>query len=189
MKEQKTNMNWKLGLFVAVICLLVFMSSCGEQHGTRENKTTMEQSTDSLTKGEHRITSVSFKDETSGKVFADYQKIRTALTNDHSMEAKEAAEDMLDIIPEHQKGSQNMVLAMASTDDIAEQRQLFSVLTEKLEPVLKESLSGGTIYKQFCPMAFEGKGGYWLSVSEEIRNPYFGEKMLRCGTVKEVIHQ
>ena len=37
----------------------------------------------------------------------------------------------------------------------------------------------------FCPMAFDGKGAYWITESREIRNPYFGEKMLNCGEVKE----
>ena len=36
-------------------------------------------------------------------------------------------------------------------------------------------------------MAFEGKGDYWYSTSEEIRNPYFGDKMLKCGRVDETI--
>ena len=43
------------------------------------------------------------------------------------------------------------------------------------------------MYKQFCPMAFEGKGGYWVSTSEDIKNPYYGDKMLTCGKVVEVI--
>jgi Cu(I)/Ag(I) efflux system membrane fusion protein len=36
-----------------------------------------------------------------------------------------------------------------------------------------------------CPMAFGGRGGEWLDEVEEIRNPYFGASMLRCGTVVE----
>jgi len=36
-------------------------------------------------------------------------------------------------------------------------------------------------------MAFDGKGGYWLSNSKEIRNPYFGDIMLACGEVTEVL--
>jgi len=43
------------------------------------------------------------------------------------------------------------------------------------------------VYKQYCPMAFDGKGAFWLSSSEEIRNPYYGDKMLKCGRVEETI--
>jgi len=31
------------------------------------------------------------------------------------------------------------------------------------------------------------KGAMWLSETTEIRNPYFGGKMLECGVVKKVI--
>ena len=41
------------------------------------------------------------------------------------------------------------------------------------------------IYLTFCPMAFDNKGGYWLQDSEEIKNPYFGAKMLKCGEIKD----
>lgn len=43
------------------------------------------------------------------------------------------------------------------------------------------------IYLQYCPMALNDKGAYWLSNSAEIRNPYFGKKMLECGEVVETI--
>ncbi len=43
------------------------------------------------------------------------------------------------------------------------------------------------IYQQFCPMAFDNAGAAWLSKDEEIKNPYFGSKMLTCGEVKEVL--
>jgi hypothetical protein len=57
-----------------------------------------------------------------------------------------------------------------------------------MESVLEGAISTGEIYKQFCPMAFEGKGDYWYSTSSEIRNPYFGDKMLKCGRVEKVIN-
>ena len=39
------------------------------------------------------------------------------------------------------------------------------------------------VYKHFCPMAFNNQGAFWLSESETIRNPYFGDAMLGCGEV------
>jgi hypothetical protein len=32
-------------------------------------------------------------------------------------------------------------------------------------------------------MAFNNKGAYWISSSKDILNPYFGDKMLKCGRV------
>lgn len=44
-----------------------------------------------------------------------------------------------------------------------------------------------TVYYQYCPMADDNNGGYWLSNEKEIRNPYFGDMMLKCGEVRETI--
>jgi len=41
------------------------------------------------------------------------------------------------------------------------------------------------LFMDFCPMAFDGKGAYWLSNSKTIQNPYFGSAMLNCGEIKE----
>ncbi|MCH2196963.1 efflux RND transporter periplasmic adaptor subunit [Kordia sp.] len=40
---------------------------------------------------------------------------------------------------------------------------------------------------QFCPMADDNKGAYWISNEQQIRNPYFGDAMLTCGSVKQVL--
>lgn len=72
--------------------------------------------------------------------------------------------------------------------DIKEQRQHFSSLSSNLYDIVKAF--GGNesaVYYQYCPMAFDDNGGYWLSLNKEIENPYFGEKMMKCGVVKETI--
>ena len=43
------------------------------------------------------------------------------------------------------------------------------------------------VYSQYCPMADDNNGAYWLSKQEKVINPYFGEAMLTCGEVKQVI--
>ncbi len=40
------------------------------------------------------------------------------------------------------------------------------------------------LYVDYCPMANDNKGAYWLSQTKEIRNPYMGKKMPNCGEVK-----
>ncbi len=49
----------------------------------------------------------------------------------------------------------------------------------------KSGLKNAGIYHEFCPMAFHDKGAFWLSDDNEIRNPYFGSKMLECGEVTD----
>ena len=51
----------------------------------------------------------------------------------------------------------------------------------------KVEISSGSMFVQYCPMANDGDGGYWLASETEIRNPYYGDEMLNCGEVKETI--
>jgi Cu(I)/Ag(I) efflux system membrane fusion protein len=36
-------------------------------------------------------------------------------------------------------------------------------------------------------MAFDNKGAGWLQLDDQTRNPYFGDQMLQCGGVEEII--
>lgn len=45
------------------------------------------------------------------------------------------------------------------------------------------------VYEILCPMAFEWKGGTWLQKDSEVRNPYFGAMMFRCGEVVRTLGQ
>lgn len=38
-------------------------------------------------------------------------------------------------------------------------------------------------YEAYCPMARNGEGASWLQREAELRNPYFGAMMLRCGDI------
>jgi len=68
--------------------------------------------------------------------------------------------------------------------DIEEQRKAFSDLSDHLYKSIKAfGLGGKEAFYEYCPMAFNNEGGYWLSDQEQIRNPYFGDKMLTCGQV------
>jgi hypothetical protein len=73
-----------------------------------------------------------------------------------------------------------------SSDNIEAQRKSFSMLSDNLYKSVKAfGLGGKEAFYEYCPMAFNNEGGYWLSDEEKIRNPYFGDKMLSCGEVKE----
>jgi Cu(I)/Ag(I) efflux system membrane fusion protein len=41
-----------------------------------------------------------------------------------------------------------------------------------------------TLFVVFCPMAFDNRGADWLQDHRDVKNPYFGAAMLRCGEVK-----
>ena len=70
--------------------------------------------------------------------------------------------------------------------DLEEQRKSFSELSDNLYKSIRAfGLGGKEAFYEYCPMAFNNEGAYWLSDQEKIRNPYFGDKMLTCGMVKE----
>lgn len=63
----------------------------------------------------------------------------------------------------------------------------FAALSNSLKTVFDkyEYKENTTLYLIFCPMAFGNKGGYWLQDSRDIKNPYLGAKMLKCGEIKK----
>jgi hypothetical protein len=74
------------------------------------------------------------------------------------------------------------------TTDIDHQREHFGKLTANMYKLLKMlKINTTDIYYQFCPMANDGKGAYWLSEKSEISNPYMGKKMPSCGSTKETL--
>jgi Cu(I)/Ag(I) efflux system membrane fusion protein len=66
-------------------------------------------------------------------------------------------------------------------------RSHFSIVSNKLIEAIDMFgiASDQPVYLEFCPMAFDNKGAFWISAHKEIRNSYFGDKMLTCGEVKK----
>lgn len=74
------------------------------------------------------------------------------------------------------------------SSDIKQIRQTFqSVSTTMIEMTNIFKPLNYTIYVQHCPMANNNKGADWLSKEKEIKNPYFGSSMLKCGEVTKEI--
>ena len=73
------------------------------------------------------------------------------------------------------------------SNDIKSQREHFISMSNSMSQGIETFGVNQTIYKQFCPMANKDKGAIWLSTEEEIKNPYFGSSMLRCGLIQKTI--
>ncbi|WP_461532159.1 efflux RND transporter periplasmic adaptor subunit [Sinomicrobium sp.] len=70
------------------------------------------------------------------------------------------------------------------TEDLEELRSSFKLLSESVIGMTRVfGPFSVTLYVQHCPMADADKGADWLSMSPEIRNPYFGDTMLKCGEI------
>ncbi|WP_179346591.1 DUF3347 domain-containing protein [Winogradskyella ursingii] len=159
-----------------VMLALVSLISCKDE--TKK----AEKTTDSNTAV---TTELAFKDESVEKQFQHYIHLKTALVNSDLAEAKSGAQ----MLSENTDDStlKELLSKISASNDIEDQRTLFSDVTEKMTAIVNASISSGEVYQQFCPMAFNNEGGYWLSTEEEIRNPYFGDRMLKCGKVTETI--
>lgn len=72
---------------------------------------------------------------------------------------------------------------ITNTTDIEEQRIAFDPLSMALIQSMEAfGPFDNAVYQQSCPM-FGNGSAHWLSGSDEIENPYFGDKMLNCGEV------
>ncbi|MFD2727352.1 efflux RND transporter periplasmic adaptor subunit [Hyunsoonleella rubra] len=136
-------------------------------------------------------------------VFNDYIKLKDALVNEDSKEVIEYAKSFLsnlgkvdmklltDNAHSHwmtlEKELKTSANSISNISNIKEQRNHFKHLSSHLVKALQLFGINEKVYYQFCPMADSNNGAFWLSKEEKVINPYFGEAMLTCGEVKQVI--
>ncbi|WP_407527756.1 DUF3347 domain-containing protein [Lacibacter sp. MH-610] len=74
---------------------------------------------------------------------------------------------------------------IASAGDINKQRDAFISLSNAMIVLARGiKLTDKEVYVDYCPM----KKASWLSGEKAIKNPYYGNSMLTCGSVKETIN-
>lgn len=132
------------------------------------------------------------------KTLDKYFELKDALVNSNSTQAMNAAKASLKAIPEadlqgmaagHFKKVKEMLEAISNNENLENQRAHFVILSENMIAITSNIDSlGNTVYIQHCPMANSNKGADWLSLSSEVRNPYYGEAMLSCGEVTAEIN-
>ena len=76
--------------------------------------------------------------------------------------------------------------SISKASNIKEQRSHFKNLSLNLIKAIQIFGINTKVFVEFCPMANNNKGAYWLSKEEKVINPYYGDKMLTCGEVKQV---
>lgn len=171
-------------LFLTLFSIMLF--SCKDNVKEAELEVeTVDNTADAQKTYEVAQTDAVFKDPKVEAVFKQYLKVENALIN---TDAKQTAVESSELEPmlkeiEADEVIQKANSAMASSDDIKVQRENFEHLSSGMEKILDGNLESGTLYKQFCPMAFNNRGAYWISSGKNILNPYFGDKMLKCGRV------
>lgn len=179
---------------------LMLLTACGNnnssEQSTEKNKDSTSQTT---TNNTGAITPGSID-----KVVSGYLEVKNALTNDNGYDAAAAAnkistaiknvdesaftadqkkvyEDVKENIREHAEH------ISSNGSNIVHQREHFDLLSQDIIDLVKATGSSQNLYRDFCPMYNNKKGASWLSENKEIRNPYYGKEMPKCGEVKEEI--
>ena len=75
---------------------------------------------------------------------------------------------------------------LAGEQGLKAKRKEFEMIADAVWNLTRSVRYGGQkVFWQYCPMAFDNKGAYWLSNERDIKNPYFGADMLNCGSVED----
>ncbi len=134
-----------------------------------------------------------------------YIHIKTALVNSNSGEANNGATAILNAVNSFDKsflpadqtpvynanadGIKANAQIITTEGDIEQQRVAFASLSNNVYGLIKAFGANKPLYHDHCPMALNDQGAMWLSETEEIKNPYFGDEMMECGSVEEVIQK
>ncbi|MEM9389167.1 MAG: efflux RND transporter periplasmic adaptor subunit [Bacteroidota bacterium] len=134
-------------------------------------------------------------------VFTAYLPVKDALIESDAKTASQEAKKLQSIIDKvdmklvkgeaHMEWMNDLEVLQKATKGIANEtevekaRIMLSPLSDQLFHTLTKFQIEVDGYRQYCPMAFDFKGAFWLSDSDKIFNPYFGDAMLTCGNVEE----
>lgn len=175
-------------LALAIVFISILSISCNQQkkeHGHDHADGGAHQHANDAKPGD-----LSFKDANLKAAFDQYELLRIALTETDFDKSKSSAL-ILQTVVKKVEGNEKVLTstqAIANAGTIDAQRLAFSDLTNSLTALIKGNLSSGELYLAHCPMALDNTGAYWITQVNEIKNPYFGDMMLKCGTVKETLN-
>lgn len=177
------------------------LSACSNNNNnTKEESKAIEPATTSAPSGVTESKQPASVDE----VVTAYLHLKNALTNDNGKEAAQAGkflheallkldstsfaaeqkkvfDDVKEDIKEHAEH------ISANGEKIAHQREHFDMLSSDMYDLVKSVKPTQALYKDHCPMFNDNKGAIWLSEVKDIKNPYYGKKMLTCGEQQEEI--
>ena len=167
----------KKTIMIALVALVSFGAYAQHDHAAHSDNKADQQT-------------AKFKDDKLGTAYAHYIHLKDALVASNSDEAKKAAAELqksLASLPNAKKASDEAA-KVSSASDLEDQRKAFSGLSNAMASLVKNGkLASGSLYVEYCPMANNNEGGFWLSNEKQIKNPYFGDAMLKCGSVKETV--
>jgi rubrerythrin len=138
-------------------------------------------------------------------IVTDYLSLKNALASDNDKAAANAGKKLLGTLnkvdmktipaDKHKEFMEIFESAKENAEHIGEnagkidhQREHLASLSEDLKDLVSLFGTSQTLYQDHCPMFNDGKGAVWFSENKEIKNPYYGSKMLTCGKVEKTIN-
>ena len=127
------------------------------------------------------------------KALVAYFPVAKSLADDDDSASMKASSEFLSTLkglklpnsPELMKGAE----MMAAAGDIKSRRAALKAVSDALiELVRNHGVDQvGDLFIVHCPMAFDNLGGDWLSAQPTVLNPYYGDAMLTCGSLRDTL--
>ncbi|WP_369616174.1 DUF3347 domain-containing protein [Flavobacterium sp. CFS9] len=191
-------------IILSTLVLALVMISCNKK--SEETITTDSQTDPHSTHKENETDADTGKMQNGPiqETVTKYLQLKNALVKDDSKGAADAGKELFQVL----KGfDTNSIEAKLKTEyieiaedakehaehigeasgNIVHQREHFVMLSKDVNDIIELLGTTQTLYQEYCPMANEGKGALWISETKEIQNPYYGAKMLDCGSVKKTM--
>ncbi|MEP2025391.1 MAG: DUF3347 domain-containing protein [Reichenbachiella sp.] len=172
-----------------IIIASLFLSACSSNPKSNTEATPEPVEAIAETADSTATEGVKFKSKGIQTIYGAYEKLRDALVATDFETAKTFAAELSEALKEDESTWQQASIAdgIMNASEIETARAVFSELNNSMESVFEGAVESGEINKCFCPMALDNAGASWFSTTKEIKNPYFGDKMLKCGVVKKTI--
>lgn len=202
----------KILLALTVIAALAVIS-CNSNSSAKDNSTGMNHDSmpmpmkdKNMTDNNVKMAATTFANVDPGvsafmkSMVMDYLAVKNALTAGNETAAATASGKMYDAM----KGFDKSLLSADQKkvyddieDDLKEhaehisrskidhQREHFATMSKDMYDMVKAFGAGMTLYHDHCPMYNDGS--MWLSETKDIKNPFYGDKMMTCGSVEEMM--
>lgn len=105
----------------------------------------------------------------------------------NSIASKSGNQEAQEALQQHKRLLEDKLKEMLHIEGLKEKRSYLGHISEIIYCTIKsfDLENRQTLFAAYCPMAFDNKGAYWITESQKIRNPYFGDKMPDCGSIEE----
>jgi len=192
----------KTTMIMLFLALLSWGASAQHDHSSMGNSGSSHSSMTPKMKEEPRvIPSLTVKHSMSvTSILDNYLALKDALVDDNSKKAASSGKLLFDAIGKFDLSGQpapkqkelkdilddakeNAEHISENADKIEHQREHFELLGGDLKDLIVITGADRNLYQLFCPMYNNNKGGKWLSASDKVKNPFYGDEKMKCGRV------